>query len=56
MNDPQYLNHEEVHASIEIWCVEAATLMGRLVNQIEALEHRVNDLHAIVREWEVKPR
>lgn len=54
--EPKYTTHEEVHASIEIWCQEAASLFMQMIDRLEAMDERLSNLEARVREWEVGPR
>lgn len=56
MNEPRYASHEEIHASIEVWCNEASNLFLQLAERLEAVEERLANVEARVREWEVGPR
>lgn len=56
INEPKYASHEEIHASIEVWCQEASSLFMQLIDRMESIGERLSNLEARVREWEVGPR
>lgn len=56
MPEQHFINHEEVHACLELWCNEASTLFMRLVDQLEDIEQRLANVEARVSEWEVGPK
>lgn len=55
-NEEHFIGHEEVHARIELWMVQASDLYLQLIERMEALEQRLDNLNARLREWEVGPR